>query len=196
VADMWVHEGFTNYAETIFTNHHYGKDAGNAYVQGTRKLVQNDLPIIGKYGVNEEGSGDMYYKGGNLVHLIRQLFDDDEKFRMSLREMNKRFYHATTTSAAVEQFWSEQLKRDLSPLFDQYLRATNIPTLEIEKNGNKIKYRWSDCNSNFNIPLRVMVDGKTVWIEPTTAWKTFKGNTTINSFEPDKNFFVGFTVLQ
>jgi aminopeptidase N len=196
VADMWVHEGFTNYSETIFTNHHYGKDAGNAYVQGTRKLVQNDLPIIGKYGVNEEGSGDMYYKGGNLVHLIRQLFDDDEKFRMALREMNKRFYHATTTSAAVEQFWSEQLKRDLSPLFDQYLRATKIPTLEIEKNGNKIKYRWSDCNSNFNIPLRVMVDGKPVWIEPTTTWKTFKGNTTINSFEPDKNFFVGFAVLQ
>lgn len=196
VADMWVHEGFTNYSETIFTTHHYGKDAGNAYVQGTRKLVQNDLPIIGKYGVNEEGSGDMYYKGGNLVHLIRQLFDDDEKFRMALREMNKRFYHATTTSAAVEQFWSEQLKRDLSPLFDQYLRSTKIPTLEIQKNGNKIKYRWSDCNNNFNIPLRVMVDGKPVWIEPVTTWKTYKGNSTINSFEPDKNFFVGFSALQ
>ena len=196
VADMWVHEGFTNYSETIFTNHHYGKDAGNAYVQGTRKLVQNDVPIIGKYGVNEEGSGDMYYKGGNLVHLIRQLFDDDEKFRMALREMNKRFYHATTTSAAIEQFWSEQLKRDLSPLFDQYLRSTQIPTLEIQKNGNKIKYRWADCNSNFNIPLRVLVDGKPVWIEPVTTWKNYKDNSTINSFEPDKNFFVGFSTLQ
>ena len=196
VADMWVHEGFTNYSETIFTTHHYGKVAGDSYVQGTRKLVQNDVPIIGKYGVNEEGSGDMYYKGGNLVHLIRQLFDDDEKFRMALREMNKRFYHSTTTSTAVEQFWSEQLKRDLSPLFDQYLRATKIPTLEIEKNGNKIKYRWSDCNNNFNIPLRVMVDGKPVWIEPVTTWKIYKGDSAINSFEPDKNFFVGFSVLQ
>ena len=196
VADMWVHEGFTNYSETIFTTHHYGKEAGNAYVQGTRKLVQNDLPIIGKYGVNEEGSGDMYYKGGNLVHLIRQLFDDDEKFRMALREMNKQFYHTTTTSAAVEQFWSEQLKRDLSPLFDQYLRSTKIPTLQIEKVGNKIKYRWADCNNNFNIPLRVIVDGNPLWIEPTITWKTFKGKSSINSFEPDKNFFVGFAALQ
>ncbi len=196
VADMWVHEGFTNYSETIFTTHHYGKEAGNAYVQGTRKLVQNDVPIIGKYGVNEEGSGDMYYKGGNLVHLIRQLFDDDEKFRMALREMNKRFYHATTTSAAVEKFWSEQLKRDLSPLFDQYLRSTKIPTLQVEKNGNKIKYRWSDCNNNFNIPVRVLVDGNPVWIEPTTTWKTFKGKSSVNSFEPDKNFFVGYAELQ
>ena len=196
VADMWVHEGFTNYSETIFTTHHYGKDAGNEYVQGTRKLVQNDLPIIGKYGVNEEGSGDMYYKGGNLVHLIKQLFNDDEKFRMALREMNKRFYHATTTSAAVEQFWSEQLKRDLSPLFDQYLRSTKIPTLEIQKNGNKIKYRWSDCNSNFNIPIRVFVDGQTKWLEPITEWKEFTLKEKISTIEPDKNFFVGFAVLQ
>jgi len=196
LADMWVHEGFTNYSETIFTTHHYGKDAGNEYVQGTRKLVQNDLPIIGKYGVNEEGSGDMYYKGGNLVHLIKQLFNDDEKFRMALREMNKRFYHATTTSAAVEQFWSEQLKRDLSPLFDQYLRSTKIPTLEIQKNGNKIKYRWSDCNSNFNIPIRVFVDGQTKWLEPITEWKEFTLKEKISTIEPDKNFFVGFAVLQ
>ncbi len=196
VADMWVHEGFTNYSETIFTTHHYGKDAGNEYVQGTRKLVQNDWPIIGKYGVNEEGSGDMYYKGGNLVHLIKQLFNDDEKFRMALREMNKRFYHATTTSAAVEQFWSEQLKRDLSPLFDQYLRSTKIPTLEIQKNGNKIKYRWSDCNSNFNIPIRVFVDGQTKWLEPITEWKEFTLKEKISTIEPDKNFFVGFAVLQ
>ena len=196
LADMWVHEGFTNYSETIFTTHHYGKDAGNEYVQGTRKLVQNDLPIIGKYGVNEEGSGDMYYKGGNLVHLIKQLFNDDEKFRMALREMNKRFYHATTTSAAVEQFWSEQLKRDLSPLFDQYLRSTKIPTLEIQKNGNKIKYRWSDCNSNFNIPIRVFVDGQTKWLEPITEWKEFTLKEKISKIEPDKNFFVGFAVLQ
>ncbi len=196
LADMWVHEGFTNYSETIFTTHHYGKDAGNEYVQGTRKLVQNDWPIIGKYGVNEEGSGDMYYKGGNLVHLIKQLFNDDEKFRMALREMNKRFYHATTTSAAVEQFWSEQLKRDLSPLFDQYLRSTKIPTLEIQKNGNKIKYRWSDCNSNFNIPIRVFVDGQTKWLEPITEWKEFTLKEKISTIEPDKNFFVGFAVLQ
>jgi aminopeptidase N len=115
---------------------------------------------------------------------------------MALREMNKRFYHSTTTSAAIEQFWSEQLKRDLSPLFDQYLRSTKIPTLEIQKNRNKIKYRWGDCNSNFNIPLRVMVDGKPTWIEPETSWKTYKGNSSINSFEPDKNFFVGFSTLQ
>ena len=195
VADMWVHEGFTNYSETIFTNYHYGKEAGDAYVQGTRKLIENASPIIGKYGVNEEGSGDMYYKGGNLVHYVRQLFDDDEKFRAALREMNKRFYHKITTSAEVEKFWSEQVGRDLAPLFDQYLRDVKVPTFEILKQGNKIKYRWSDCQANFNAPIRVFVDGNATWFYPTNSWKEYKTNKKPVELKPDPNFYAGFREL-
>ncbi len=195
VADMWVHEGFTNYSETIFTNYHYGKEAGDAYVQGTRKLIENASPIIGKYGVNEEGSGDMYYKGGNLVHYVRQLFDDDEKFRSALREMNKRFYHKITTSAEVEKFWSEKVGRDLSTLFDQYLRETKVPTLEITKQGNHFKYRWSDCLSNFNAPVRVELNNEMVWIYPTTVWKEYKTKKKVESLTIDKNFYAGFSEL-
>jgi aminopeptidase N len=195
VADMWVHEGFTNYSETIFTNYQYGKEAGDAYVQGTRKLIENASPIIGKYGVNEEGSGDMYYKGGNLVHYVRQLFDNDEKFRAALREMNKRFYHKITTSAEVEKFWSEQVGRDLAPLFDQYLRDVKVPTLEILKQGNKIKYRWSDCQANFNAPMRVFVDGNATWIYPTNSWKVYKTNKKLMELKPDLNFYVGYREL-
>lgn len=195
VADMWVHEGFTNYSETIFTTYHYGKDAGDAYVQGTRKLIENKSPIIGKYGVNEEGSGDMYYKGGNLVHFVRQLFNDDEKFRSALREMNKRFYHKITTSAEVEKFWSEKVGRDLSTLFDQYLRETKVPTLEINRQGNHFKYRWSDCLSNFNAPVRVELNNEMVWIYPTTVWKEYKSKKKVESLTIDKNFYVGFSEL-
>ena len=195
VADMWVHEGFTNYSETIFTNYHYGKEAGDAYVQGTRNLIENAFPIIGKYGVNEEGSGDMYYKGGNLVHFVRQLFDDDEKFRAALREMNKRFYHKITTSAEVEKFWSEQVGRDLAPLFEQYLRNVKVPTLEILKQGNKIKYRWSDCQANFNAPIRVFVDGNATWLYPTNSWKEYKINKKVVELKPDINFYVGYREL-
>jgi aminopeptidase N len=195
VADMWVHEGFTNYSETIFTNYHYGKEAGDAYVQGTRKLIENKSPIIGLYGVNEEGSGDMYYKGGNLVHFVRQLFDDDEKFRMALREMNQRFYHKITTSAEVEKFWSEKVGKDLTPLFNQYLRETQVPTFEFKREGNKLKYRWSDCLSNFNTPVRIEVNNEKVWVNPTASWKEYKSKKKIESINIDKNFYVGFTEL-
>lgn len=95
---MWIHESFTNYSETIFTMCEYGLEAGNDYVIGTRKQIQNDIPIIGPYGVNKRGSGDMYYKGGNMIHTIRQLINDDEKFRMILRGLNEKFNHATVTT--------------------------------------------------------------------------------------------------
>ena len=190
LADMWVHEGFTNYSETIFTTYHHGREAGNAYVQGTRKLIQNDIPIIGKYGVNEEGSGDMYYKGGNLIHYIRQLFDNDDQFRLALREMNQQFYHKTINSSDVEKFWSENSRRNLTPFFDQYLRSTKIPTLEIRKNNKKMQYRWTDCNLDFDAPVGIIIDGKIFQkIEPTTEWKSLKTN---GSIEVDKNFYVGF----
>jgi aminopeptidase N len=190
LADMWVHEGFTNYSETIFTTYHHGREAGNAYVQGTRKLIQNDIPIIGKYGVNEEGSGDMYYKGGNLIHYIRQLFDNDDQFRLALREMNQQFYHKTINSLDVEKFWSEKTRRNLTPFFDQYLRSTKIPTLEIRKNNKRMQYRWTDCNPDFYAPVGIIMDGKiNQKIEPTTEWKSLKTN---SSIEVDKNFYVGF----
>lgn len=195
VADMWVHEGFTNYSETIFTTYQYGKEAGDAYVQGTRKLIENKSPIIGRYGVNEEGSGDMYYKGGNLVHYVRQLFDNDEKFRMALREMNQRFYHKITTSAEVEKFWSEKTGKDLTSLFNQYLRETNVPTLEVTRQANKLKYRWSDCLSDFNAPVRILVNNELIWVTPTTSWKEHKSKNKLESVQVDKNFYVGFTEL-
>ena len=79
---MWVHEGFTNYSETLFTQYYFGKDAANAYVQGIREnTYQNDKPIIGYYGVNQEGSSDMYDKGANMLHTIRQIIDNDSSLQ-------------------------------------------------------------------------------------------------------------------
>ena len=191
LADMWLHEGFTNYSETLFTDFHYGKEAGNAYVQGTRKLIKNEAPIIAHYNVNEEGSGDMYYKGGNLVHYIRQLFDNDEKFRTALRKLNSKWYHQTTTSNEVEKFFSDELKMNLHSLFDQYLRNTHIPTLEIQKSKNEIKYKWIDCIKSFNEPVKISFNKTTQWIYPSTQWKTMKLTGTNTSTTVDTNFYVG-----
>ena len=195
LADMWLHEGFSNYSETLFTDYYFGKEAGNAYVQGTRKLIRNDTPIIGRYGVNDEGSGDMYYKGGNLLHYLRQLFDDDEKFRSALREMNRVFYHKTVTSDQIEHFLSVKAGRDLRPLFDQYLRNTSIPTLELQEVNNEIKFRWADCIETFNIPVKIETGNKTKWIYPTTNWKSLNEPLSLSAVSIDKNFYVGMRIL-
>jgi aminopeptidase N len=153
IADMWVHESFTTYSETLFTDYFYGTEAANAYCRGLRRSIKNDKPIIGQYGVNKEGSGDMYYKGANLLHTIRTIVSNDTIFRSMLREMNAVFYHKTVTSKEIETFMSEKLNMNLKPIFDQYLRVKHPPTLQIKQKKNETKVRWIKCNKDFEMML-------------------------------------------
>lgn len=189
-ADMWIHESFTNYSETVYTTWQSGKEAGNVYVRGTRALIENDEPIVGKYGVNKEGSNDMYYKGGNLIHYIRQLFGDDEKFRLSMRAMNDSFYHKTVTYDDVVGFWSRQAGKDLAPLFKQYLTTIQIPKLEYKIKGKKLQYRWVNCIAGYNIPVKVVMDKtKELWLEPGTGWKSLTLNEQVSVIEMHPDFY-------
>lgn len=191
LADMWVHEGFTNYSETLFTTSEYGVEAGNDYVIGTRKLIQNDLPIIGPYGVNQEGSADMYYKGGNLLHTIRYIISDDEKFRTILRGLNKQFYHQMVDSKQVENYISENSGIDLSAVFDQYLRNTKIPVFEYKLSGKTLKYRFSNCITGFHMPLSVDI-GKKLRLDVSQEWKEIELDQAIEAdkIEVDRNFYI------
>jgi aminopeptidase N len=190
LADMWIHESFTNYSETIYTTCQSGVAAGNAYVRGTRELIENERPIVGKYGVNDEGSGDMYYKGGNMIHYMRQLFKDDEKFRRAMRAMNESFYHKTVAYNEVVSFWSKEAGRDLSPLFDQYLTTIRIPKLEYKIKGKKLQYRWANCIKGYNIPVKVMINKSTEqWLEPETGWKNLSLAFAVTDVEMHPDFY-------
>jgi aminopeptidase N len=174
VADMWVHEGFTNYTENIFTECLAGPQAGAEYVIGSRALIMNDRPIIGPYGVNREGSSDMYYKGGNILHTLRQVADDDALWKGILRGMNQEFWHQIVTSAEIEDYVSEQMGRDLSPIFDQYLRKSRIPVLEMRTRDGALEYRWDADVDGFDLPVRIAAEGGSpIWIEPITGeWRS------------------------
>ena len=190
IADMWVHEGFTNYSETLFTEYYYGKEAGSDYCIGTRKLIANDRPIIGAYGVNKGGSGDMYYKGGNMLHTIRQVINDDEKFRAILRGLNSTFYHKVVTTRDIESYMSRQSGKDLSKIFDQYLRTTKIPVLEYKFTGDNMYYRWANCVDGFNMPVKLA--GIDDWLKATTDWKTVAATEAIlkDGLKIDRNFYI------
>ena len=185
IADMWIHEAFTSYAEVLYTESLFGKEAGNKYVQGIRTRIENDVPIIGPYGVNKEGSGDMYYKGSNLIHIIRQLMDNDEKFKSLLRSINKQFYHKTITSKQLEKYIIDLTGIPLEKVFDQYLRTTQIPILEYKKVKNQIEFRWTNCVDDFQ--LRVKLENGE-WLTCSTEWK--KTELSLSEFIIDPNFYV------
>ena len=190
IADMWVHEGFTNYSETLFTEYYYGKEAGSDYCIGTRKLIQNEKPIIGPYGVNQEGSGDMYYKGGNMLHTIRQVINNDEKFRSILRGLNSTFYHKVVTTQEIESYMSKQSGQDLSKIFDQYLRTTMIPVLEYKISGENMSYRWANCVKGFDMPVKIA--GTAEWLKPGEEWKnvTLSADIRNNGLKIDRSFYI------
>lgn len=191
IADMWVHEGFTNYSEVLFTDYYYGTPAGNEYCRGLRRAVMNDKPIIGRYGVNQEGSGDMYYKAANMIHMIRQLLADDEKFRGLLRGLNSDFRHQTVTSAQVEAYISEKTGRDFSKVFDQYLRTTKIPVLQYRIRKGTLTYQWTNCVQGFNMPVRVKIgDNAYTLLTPSDQPQKLKLKAKIAELSVDPDFYV------
>jgi aminopeptidase N len=191
-ADMWVHESFANYSENLYTECLAGKDAGAQYAIGTRRNIRNDRPIVGQYGVNDEGSGDMYYKGGNMLHTIRQVVGDDAKWRGVLRGLNQTFWHQTVTGQQVQDYISRQAGIDLSKVFRQYLTTTQVPTFEYAINDSTLSYRWINVVPGFDMPVKATLSdsGYTV-IRPTEAWQRavvrLKDPT---SFHLDQNFYV------
>lgn len=166
MADMWVHESFTNYSESLFLEYFLGKEVAYEYVRGTRSGIANRMPIIADYDVNASSDGDMYSKGGNMLHTIRQMVKDDETWRQMLRGLNKEFYHQTVTTQQVEDYMEKSLELDLKAIFNQYLRDIRIPIFEYRIQENKdtgeasLSYRWRNCVKGFAMPLKVTIDGK------------------------------------
>jgi aminopeptidase N len=191
IADMWLHESFTAYSEGLYLDYHFGKKAAAEYVIGTRKNIQNDRPIIGIYNVNYAGSGDMYYKGANMLHTLRQIVNDDEKWRRILQGLNKEFYHQTVTSLQVEQYLSSQVGRDLNAFFNQYLRDVRIPRLAYSLKNNRLQYRWVNTVAGFTMPVRVYLNKQEQWLEPTTAWQELPALPAKAKLTLDTNFYVG-----
>jgi aminopeptidase N len=176
IADLWIHESFTSYSEVLFTEFHHGRKAADEYCKGIRDNIDHSAACIGEYGVNDNPAhrtSDMYWKGANMLHTIRQICDNDEKFRMMLLEMNRRFFHRQTDSKEVEALISEFTGVHPS-VFNQYLRGIEIPELEYRVKGRKLFYRWSRSVQGLQLPLKATIHGKTRTLLPGSQWQSCK----------------------
>ena len=187
IADMWIHESFTTYSENLFLDYHYGKEASSEYVIGTRAGISNSAPMIGPYGVNQRGS-DIYSKGANVLHTIRQIANSDEKWRMILRGLNKDFYHQTVETKQIENYISDKMGYDLSTFFDQYLRTTNIPVFEYKLNDGLLEYKWTNVVDGFKMPIELFVGDEKIRLNPTQEIKSI--NVKSEKIKLDNNYYV------
>ena len=190
-ADMWVHEGFTAYSENLFLDYHFGSEAAGTYTRGTRMNIGNDRPIIGDYDVNNEGSGDMYYKGANLLHMIRRIIGNDETWREILRGLNSTFYHQTVTTAQIENYISDKSGINLSPVFDQYLRDIRIPILEYRMTESGMVARWNNVVDGFSMPVDITADGKEVRIVLSSQWEQVALPSKLQNISVHPDYYVG-----
>jgi aminopeptidase N len=190
VAYMWIHEAFIAYSENLFVEYHYGKEAGTEYVLGKRRRIGNKRPIEGTPGVNRSGSGDMYTKGANMLHTLRQWIGNDQAWRSILRGLNETFYHQTVTGAQVETYIAEKTGLNLEAFFDQYLRDVRIPVLEYFIDDEGLHYRWTQTVKGFVMPAEASLNNDTIKLSPTNSWKTLKSEKVVEQFSLDPNYYV------
>lgn len=191
IADKWVHEGFTGYAEILYLEKLFGKKAAQEYLVAKRNNISNDHPMISRYGINEASGGDDYAKGRAIIHMIRAVMNDDEKFKALMLDINKSFYHKTTTSKEVEEYISITTGIDFSSMFNHYLHTTQVPALEYKLKNNVLQYRYTNCIQGFTMPLKVNLK-EDLWLTPTTEWQAISvgGVLPTDTLEVNKDFYV------
>jgi aminopeptidase N len=190
IADMWIHEAFTSYAEAVYIECRWGKEKAMTYIKGVRKtMISNKEPIIGDYGVNSEGSVDMYYKGANLLNTLRAVIGDDEKWWVLLKNFSETFKHSITNTEEVIQFFEENTELTLTPIFKEYLYHAEIPILQFKKEKGSVFYRWKSSVNNFEMPIDVIVKNKSKRIYPNQNWQKFKGMVKIDKIKPNLDLF-------
>ena len=174
IADMWIHEGFTTYSETVFIECIKGYDDAMKYINGQAKNVRNDRPIIGQYGVNNEGSGDMYYKGSLLLNTLRHIIADDAKWWKMLYDYSETFKKKIITSDTVIDYFNKASGTDLTPIFRQYLYTNQVPVFIYKIKGDNLYYSWDNVNEDFNMPIDIGFEGKKIRLFPTAKEQKIK----------------------
>ena len=165
---MWIHEGWTTYLECLYVEYHYGKADALAYTNGYRKKVLNRRPIIGERGTAARSDNDQYFKGALFLNTLRSVVDDDPHWWRILRAMHDTFKYKNIMTEDVVKFFNEQTGKELTPIFDEYLRHASLPVLELkfDEAEGSVSYRWRTDEKAFAMPVKVGIPDEWELIRP------------------------------
>jgi aminopeptidase N len=174
-SDMWIHEAWATYMESLYVEYMYGHEDAIKYINGYKPKVKNDRPIVSQRGINATPPQDQYFKGVLFINTLRSIVNDDSRWWALLRDFYQNFKYQNVMTEDVEQFFNEKTGMNLTPVFEQYLDHTAIPTLELKFDaGGSVEYRWQADEADFAMPIRVGTKDHWQVIHPTTEWATLK----------------------
>ena len=176
VSDMWIHEGWTTYLECLYVERIFGREDALKYTNGYKAKVRNREPIVTQRGIHRTPSQDMYFKGALFLNTLRSVVGDDARWFTLLRDVFQRFKYQNILTEDLVSFVNAQLKMNLTPVFDQYLRRAELPTLEVafDEAEGTMAYRWKAEERGFDMPIRAGRKGSLEVLHPTTDWKLLK----------------------
>ena len=195
-SDMWIHEGWTTYLESLYVEYMYGHDDAVKYLNGYRSKVKNEEPIIAPRGINREPPQDQYFKGALFINTLRSVVNDDARWWKLLHDFYQHFKYQNIMTEDVVQYFNKQTGMNLTPIFDQYLRHTAIPTLELKFDDSKGtgSYRWKVDEPAFQMPVRVGKKDSWQIIHATTDWQTMPASLKKDEFDVATDlYFVNVT---
>jgi len=164
-AEMWIHESFTTYMEALYVEYHYGYEKVDRYLSYQRRHM-NSEPIIGPLGVNydEWNGSDMYFKGSWILHTLRHVINDDDKWFGLIKQFYKNNKYKNITSQDFFLFTKMYLEVNYDKFFQQYLYNAAIPklvyTLEEGNGSNSFRYKWEADVKGFVMPVEIEVAGQ------------------------------------
>lgn len=171
VSEMWIQEGWATYLEGLYVEHQFGYAAALKYLNGYQAKVKNKEPIITPQGIHRSPPLDQYFKGALFLNTLRHVVDDEKQWRKILYSFFQRFkYHNIMTEDVVE-FFNQKTGLNLTPVFNQYLRHADLPTLELEFREGRVAYRWKADEPGFAMPVRVGTRDHWQTIQPTQEWQ-------------------------
>jgi aminopeptidase N len=190
MSDMWIHEAWATYLESLYVEYTYGHDDAIKYLSGYRSKVRNQQPIVAPRGVNREPPQDQYFKGALFINTLRSVIDDDRQWWALIRGFYQKFKYQNISTEDVMRYFNEKSGRNLTPIFDQYLRHTALPVLELKfDEPGSVQYRWKADEPAFAMPVRVGSKGNWQMIRPTTSWQTMATAIPKDQFEAATDFY-------
>ena len=184
-SDMWIHEGWTTYLECLYVEYMYGKEDGLKYTNGYKSKVMNREPIVARRGTNATPPQDQYFKSALFLNTLRSIVNDDKRWWVLIRSFYNRFKYQNIMTEDVVAFFNRETRMNLTPVFDQYLRHTALPVLELrfDDAAGTVSYRWKTDEPGFSMPVRVGTKSNWQVIQPATEWKTMKTSLKKDEFE-------------